>query len=203
MRTKFGRALAALVAIAVTCVAIVGGCSGDDPRRSTDHEPSASDTESPEKPPVTTQVVVGRVAGNLGEARKQALKEEVKVIVDAFFEGAYLGEFPRSSYDTAYAAFTRGAREDAGRDRVLMSNAPIAGRIDSATGVKRKVALDVMSVRGVPQGVTARFTLDFETAGDLEQRERVKGYLLLDRESGQWKVFGYDVIRSVIRGAAS
>ena len=46
--------------------------------------------------------------------------------------------------------------------------------------------------------MTARFTLDFDTTGDLEQRQRVKGYLLLDHEGGDWQVFGYNVIRSVI-----
>lgn len=204
MTTKLGRAVAALVAIAVTCVAIIGGCSADDdPKGPKDGDPSASASQTPEKPPVTTQVVLGRVAGKLGESKKQALKDEMKGIVDGYFEGAFLGEFPRTSFAKAYDAFTDGARQDATRDKDLMSNASLSDRIDSATGVKRQVSLDVLAVKGVAQGVTARFTLDFRTTGDLEQRERVKGYLLLDREGGRWQVFGYDVVRSVIRGAAS
>jgi hypothetical protein len=204
LRTKLGRAVAALVAVAVTGVAIVGGCSDDEPRRPQD-DPSASGSESvtPEKPPVTTQVVLGRVAGKLGEAQKDALKEDVKAILDGFFDEAYLGEFPRASYGEAYAAFTKGARDDATRDKGLLSNAKISDRIESATGVKRQVSLDVLAVKGVPQGVTARFTLDFDTAGDIEQRERVKGYLLLNREGGDWQVFGYDVIRSVVGSVTS
>jgi len=198
LTTKLGRAVAVLVAIAVTCVAIVGGCSQDDPKRSKGDEPSASASETPEKPPVTTQVVVGKVTGTLGEQQKQLLKDDVKAIVDAFFENAYLGEFPRTSYDKAYAAFTAGARKDAQRDADLLSNKPIADRIESATGVKREVSLDVLAVKGKAEGVTARFTLAFDTAGDLTRRERVKGYLLLDIEKGEWQVFGYDVIRSVI-----
>lgn len=197
MRTKFGRAVAALIAIAVTCVAIVGGCS-QDASRTTDDPPSATESKTPEKPPVTTQVTVGRVAGKLGDAQKQALKDEVKEIVDAFFEGAYLGEFPRTSFGKAYGAFTDGAREDAQRDSDLLSNARISDRIESATGAKRQVSLDVLAVDGRAEGVTARFTLDFDTAGDLEQRERVKGFLLLDNDGGTWQVFGYDVIRSVL-----
>jgi hypothetical protein len=54
-----------------------------------------------------------------------------------------------------------------------------------------------MAAKGKAQGVTARFTLDFETAGDLQRHERVKGYLLLADEGDGWKVFGYSVIRSV------
>lgn len=202
MRTKIGRAVAALTAIAVTCVAIVGGCSREEAKKGPDN-PSASGSESPEKPPVTTEVVVGRIAGKLGDAQKQALKDDVKAIIDAFFEGAYLGEFPRTSYGTAYAAFTAGARQDANRDKDLMSNAAVSDQIELATGVKRQVSLDVLAVKGVAQGVTARFTLDFDTAGELEQRERIKGYLLLDREDGDWQVFGYDVIRSVVPGVAA
>lgn len=189
--------MAVLIAVAVTCVAIVGGCSRDDSEPEAD-TPSSSPSETPEKPPVTTQVVLGKVTGKLGDAQKQALKDDVKQIVDTFFEQAYLGEFPRASFDEAYTAFTAGARKDAERDADLLSNAAIADRIDSATGAKRQVSLDVLAVKGEPAGVSARFTLDFDTTGDLEQRERVKGYLLLDREDGQWQVFGYDVIRSVV-----
>ena len=49
----------------------------------------------------------------------------------------------------------------------------------------------MVAVKGKAQGVTARFTLDFETTGDLEQTERVKGYLLLVLEGDGWKVCGY------------
>ena len=56
----------------------------------------------------------------------------------------------------------------------------------------------MLAVKGKAQGVTARFTLDFDTAGELERSERVKGYLLLADEGDGWQVFGYDVIRSVI-----
>lgn len=147
---------------------------------------------------MTTQVVVGRVAGKLGDAQKQALKADVKTIVDEFFDGAYLGEFPRTSFGKAYASFTDGAKQDAQRDARLLSNAKISDRIESATGAKREVSLDVLAVKGKAQGVTARFTLTFDTAGDLEQRERIQGHLLMDNENGKWQVFGYDVIRSVV-----
>ena len=126
------------------------------------------------------------------------MKADVSAVVDEFFDNAYLGEFPRPSYDKAYAAFTGGARADAERDADLLSNVAIADQIEQATGTKRRIALDVFAVKGKPQGVTARFTLDFETAGELERSERVKGYLLLSYEGDEWQVFGYDVIRSVI-----
>jgi hypothetical protein len=197
VRSTLGRTLAALAAVVLTCVAIIGACSQNG-SKSSSGDPSADGSETPQKPPVTTRVVVGKVVGTLRAVEKQPLKDDVKEIVDGFFENAYLGEFPRTSYDEAYAAFTAGARKDAERDQDLLSNSPLSDQIETATGAKRQVALDVFAVKGKAQGVTAHFTLDFTTAGGLEQRQRIKGYLLLDHEGGDWHVFGYDLFRRVI-----
>lgn len=201
VRTRLLRPLAVLVAVLVTSVAFIGGCSDDEPEPPAASEPDgSSDAASPTETarPITTKTTVGRVIGKLGSRQKAKLKEDVSALVDEFFDNAYLGEFPRSSFGKAYASFTEGARADAERDADLLSNTDIADRIDVATGTRRRVALDVLAVKGKPQGVTARFTLDFRTAGELERTERVKGYLLLADEGAGWRVFGYDVIRSVI-----
>lgn len=200
VRSRLLRPVAVLGAVIVTSVAFVGGCSDDDdPAPPAAQQPSDSATSStPETRPVTTKATVGRVIGRLGDTQKDRMKAEVSALVDEFFDNAYLGEFPRTSFDKAYASFTAGARDDAVRDADLLSNTEIAEQIDTATSTKRRVALDVLSVKGKPQGVTARFTLDFETAGELERTDRVKGYLLLADEGEGWRVFGYSVIRSVI-----
>jgi hypothetical protein len=201
VRSRLLRPLAVLGAVLVTSVAFIGGCSDDDsspPAATEPGDPTGSTGSTPAERPITTKATVGRVIGKLGAKKKQQLKEDVSAVVDGFFDNAYLGDFPRPSFDKAYASFTQGARDDAQRDADLLSNAEIADRIEVATGTKRRVALDVLAVNGKAQGVTARFTLDFETAGELERRERVKGYLLLSDEGEGWKVFGYSVIRSVI-----
>ncbi|GAB3258780.1 hypothetical protein GCM10027448_29830 [Nocardioides dilutus] len=203
VRSRLLRPLAVLVAVLVTSVAVIGGCSGDEPESdppSASEPDESTDSGSPTEAarPITTKTTVGRVIGKLGAKQKERLKSDVSALVDEFFDNAYLGDFPRSSFDKAYASFTEGARADAERDADLLSNTDIADRIDAATGTKRRVALDVMAVKGKPQGVTARFTLDFRTVGELERTERVKGYLLLADEGGGWRVFGYDVIRSVV-----
>jgi hypothetical protein len=199
LNRSMGRPLAVLLAVVVTGVAFVGGCSDDEPAPSKEGEPGTSGTAStPAERTVATKATVGRVTGKLGKDQRKKVKTDVAKVVDRFFDNAYLGEFPRKSFDQAYADFTSGARADAKRDKDLLSNAEIADRIDQATGSKRRVALDVLAVKGKAYGVTARFTLDFATTGELERTERVKGYLLLDREGDGWQVFGYDVIRSVI-----
>jgi hypothetical protein len=198
-RSRLLRSLAVLAAVVVTSAAFIGGCSGDDDPPS----PEGRETNGPSSAvpaadrPITMKATIGRVIGKLGAQEKAGVKTDVSAVVDDFFEKAYLGEFPRTSFDEAYAAFTSGAREDAARDADLLSNAEIAEQIEQATGTKRRVALDVFAAKGQAQGVTARFTLDFSTTGELERTERVKGYLLMSREDDGWRIFGYDVIRSV------
>ena len=204
VRSRLLRPLAVLGAVLVTSVAFVGGCSSDEPSTPAAKEPNepVGSTPAAERQ-ISTKATVGRVIGKLGETQKARMTADVSAVVDEFFDNAYLGDFPRSSFGKAYASFTQGARADAERDADLLSNTEIADQIDLATGTKRRVALDVLAVKGKPQGVTARFTLDFETAGELERVERVKGYLLLADEGQGWKVFGYSVIRSVIRSVKS
>jgi hypothetical protein len=198
VRSRLLRPLAVVGAVLVTSVAFVGGCSGDDSSPPAAKEPTEPAPSASADRPITTRATVGRVIGKLGDKQKQRMKADVSAVVDEFFDNAYLGEFPRTSFDKAYASFTQGARDDAARDADLLSNAEIAEQIDLATSTKRRVALDVLAVKGKAQGVTARFTLDFVTAGEVQRTDRVKGYLLLADEGEGWKVFGYSVIRSVI-----
>jgi hypothetical protein len=197
-RGRLLRPLALLGAVAVTTVAFVGGCSDEEPAPAKEDEPSAAASTATDERPLVTMATVGRVTGKLGDKKKQQMKADVTEVMDAFFDNGYLGDFPRSSFDKAYASFTTGARADARRDADLLSNAKIADRIDGATSTKRRVAIDVLAVKGKAQGVTARFTLEFDTSGELERTDRVRGYLLLDNEGDGWQVFGYDVMRSVI-----
>lgn len=197
-RSRLLRTLAVLGVVVVTSAAFIGGCN-DDPSSPEGREPGdSSGSAGSIEPPVTTKTTVGRVIGTLGKKQKELMKTDVSAVVDEFFDNAYLGEFPRTSFDKAYAAFTRGAADDAVRDADLLSNADIADQIDQATSTKRRVSLDVLAVKGKAQGVTASFTLDFDTTGELELSERVKGKLLLTKGGDGWQVFGYDVMRSVI-----
>ncbi len=44
-------------------------------------------------------------------------------------------------------------------------------------------------------GVTARFVLGMELAGEVNRAERVAGSLFLTWQDDGWQVFGYDVQR--------
>ncbi len=198
LKRSMGRPVAVMVAVVVTAAAFVGGCSADDSSPDADKSPGGSAETATDEPPLTTKVTVGKVVGKVRDDERQLMKDEVGAVVDTFFDEAYLGEFPRASFVEAYASFTDGAREDAQRDADLLSNADVSDQIETATGTKRRVALDVLAVKGKVKGVTARFTLQYETTGDLEQTGKVKGYLLLDHQNGVWHVFGYNIVRSVV-----
>jgi hypothetical protein len=140
---------------------------------------------------VTTLHAVGK---RLDADHRSRVKGGVTGVIDPWFDGAFLGDFPRSDWSSAFAGFTKGAAADGqARDLDLLTNAGIAGQIDSATATRRRVRLNVFTFNGHPRGATAHFVLDFTTEGDLEQTLSVRGDLYLAKDKGEWKIFGYDV----------
>ena len=53
----------------------------------------------------------------------------------------------------------------------------------------------MLAVKRRAVGVTARFVLGMELAGEVNRAERVAGSLFLTWQDGGWQVFGYDVER--------
>jgi hypothetical protein len=140
---------------------------------------------------VTTLQAVGK---HLDAVHRARVKAAVTALIDPWFDGAFLGDFPRSNWSSAFSGFTQGAAADAQhRDLDLLTNAGIADQIDSATATRRRVRLNVFAFQGHPRGVTAHFVLDFTTKGDVEEALRVRGDLYLAKDKGEWKIFGYDV----------
>lgn len=187
------RARSALVGgAALLLLAGAAGCdSGDDIGGPQDGS-SSSSGRGTDAPAVETVMTLDHAVG-VDAAHEAKVIEGVTGAIDPWFDEAFLGDFPRSDFAPAFAAFTQGAAADAQRDLDLMSNAGIADRIDSATATNRRVRLDVFAPDGHPRGVTANFVLDFDTTGDLEEHLRVHGALYLAKDKGEWKVFGYDV----------
>jgi hypothetical protein len=187
------RARSALVSGVV--LALLGGAvgcdSGDDLG---DHKEAPTSSRATEAPPVTTVTTLHAAGEKLDEAHRARLKAGVNEAVDPWFEGAYLGDFPRSDWSAAFAGFTKDAAADAeGRDLDLLTNAGIATQIDSATAIRRRVRLDVFAYKGHPHGATAHVVLEFKTAGDVAESMSVRGDLYMVKEKGQWHIFGYDV----------
>jgi hypothetical protein len=143
---------------------------------------------------VVTVTTLQKVGKQLDAVHRARVKAAVTAVVDPWFDGAFLGTFPRSNWSPAFAGFTQGAAADAEhRDLDLLTNAGIADQIQSATATRRRVRVNVFTFQGHPHGVTAHVVLDFTTKGDLEEALRVRGDLYLTKDKGEWKIFGYDV----------
>lgn len=178
-------ALTALLGSAVSC-------TGDDGGESPEGQERGNSAIDREQEPIHT--TVQKISGRMDKATRADVKSGVNEVVDGWFEGAFLGDFPRGDYREAFAGFTKGARKDALANLPLLSNQEVDGSIDSAVAGNRRVRLDVLAPRGVPYGVTAHFVLDFFTYGELEDHRRVRGSLYLTEQEGEWRIFGYDVV---------
>jgi hypothetical protein len=170
----------------------LAGCdSGDNLGDTKDGSPSSHGKDAA---PVATVTTLHSVGKKLNGPHREKVKAGVGEVIDPWFEGAFLGDFPRSDWSAAFTGFTRGAAADAqGRDLDLLTNAGLADRIDSATATRRRVRLNVFSYRGHPRGATAHFVLDFTTKGSVAGDMQVRGDLYLAKDKGQWRIFGYDV----------
>jgi hypothetical protein len=181
-------------AVAVLLVGAAGCDHGDDIEKSGDG-PSSHATDSA---PVSTMTTVHFAGKKLDAGHREHVKAGVNAAIDPWFDGAFLGDFPRADWSAAFAGFTKGAAADAqGRDLDLLTNAGIADQIDSATATRRRVRLNVFAAHGHPRGATAHFILEFTTKGSLAESLTVRGDLYLAKDKGQWKVFGYDVDEAV------
>ncbi|HEY1118654.1 MAG TPA: hypothetical protein VGE43_13160, partial [Acidimicrobiales bacterium] len=170
----------------------------DDPGEPAAESPSGTPSATT-GPAVPTKVSFGQVTGRLDRATRQQLATKVQAVVEGWTEAAYLGgDYPRRAFAESWPGFTRGAADQARRDRDLMSNQDIGDRIDGVEVRRNALVIDVLAVKGRPVGVTARVRLGFRTTGDLERTVRVTGRLFLTRTGGQWKVFGYDVTKGAV-----
>jgi hypothetical protein len=183
-----------LAAVLVLLAGAAACDSGDDIGNSPDG--SSAGSHGADVPKVATVITIQHGTGMNPVHQAKAI-DGVTAAIDPWFDKAFLGDFPRSDFSPAFAAFTEGAAADAERDLGLLSNSGIADQIDSATATNRRVRLDVFAPDGHPRGVTANFVLDFDTTGDLEEHLRVHGALYIAKDKGEWKVFGYDVDQAV------
>jgi hypothetical protein len=191
MRRRPTTVLAAILTSAI-CLTSCSSDNDEKPPASAGSPSADAGSQATEAP----QAKVATVTGRLAPDGRDALAAAVGRVVDDWFEKAYLGDFPRSDFSTAFAGFTAGAAARAQRNLDLMSNAAISDRIDHAKATDRTVSLDVLAVRHRPVGVTATVDLAFETTGAVAGPQRVTGTLDLTPDGSGWKVFGFEITRT-------
>ena len=198
-------------AVSLFCVLLVAttaACTGDEaapetaPSTGAPTAPeTATETAAPETPPPPpARVRVTRVSGKLKEKDQEVLADNVRKVVMAYFDDAFLGgDYPRDSFGDAFDTFSTGAARQADGDRDLLTNR-VLGPTTQAIEVRRRTAyLSVLAPYKVAAGVTAKVQLRFVTdqGDDPAKLVNVKGRLLLTRKkSGGWQIFGYYLARS-------
>lgn len=193
-RPRAAGAVSLLLTIALAATACTDDAGSPD-------EPDSDAPGSSAAPaPLKTTATIGRVTGKLAHGARGPLKRKVSAVVDRWIDAAYVaGDYPRSDFKDAFPGFSTGARAEAHSDIELMTNVALGDRIDGVEATKRRVQVDVLAVKRIAVGVTAHFVLDFDTLGDVERSQHLKGRLYMTRHNGGWKVFGYDVTKGRAR----
>ncbi len=190
--------LALRVVLLTVVVSALSSCSGDG-------EPGApsplSGGTATAEPDVALVVTTGTVTGRLAPATRATATERVGAVVDAWFEAAYLGEFPRRIGGRSFPGFDARTTTRAVDDAALTSNGTLADRLEHVRAVNRRVIVDVLAVDGRAVAATARIALGMRLTGvgsGGERQDRLTGRLLLTSDSGAWRVFGYDLARGTV-----
>lgn len=181
----------AFCALVVALGLVLGGCSGgvEDPAPAPGTPSSAEDVR------VVTDSGIGKVRGTLSPPRRAEVVRDVTAVVDAWSTKAYGGDYPRTDFAAAFAAFTPDARALALRKTSLLSNASTGGELEAVTMTRRVVRVDVLAPQGKVAGATARIRIVLDLSGPTDRREVVTGRLLLSPTAKGWRVFGFDVSR--------
>ncbi|MGZ4452050.1 MAG: hypothetical protein ACXVWU_09565 [Nocardioides sp.] len=177
-------------------------CSGGAQRPAAAPSPSTSTGSAAtlQARPVPLVVRVTRVHGKLSAKDTTALEHNVGKVVRAYVEAAYLsGSYPRSDFSSSYGSFTSGVRDQARRDADLLTNRLLGPTTTSVTPKETTAYLSVLAPNKVAAGVTARVTVRYvaDRGDKAAQQVTVTGRLALTRAAGGWKIFGYDLARSV------
>lgn len=197
--TRRERSHTTATAAALLLALVVTGCSADEdpPDSSPTPRTTAAPTSAAPTPSLRVDRALGQVAGRLPPKVGRRVTGDVAEVVSTWVDAAFVGgSYPRRDFGKAFPRFTQSATRQARRDVKLMSNRDIGTDVDTVTGRKLTVHVDVLAARGQPAGVTARFALRFNTTGDKEKKVAVRGRLFLTRGAkGGWRVFGYDVTK--------
>lgn len=185
--------LGVLVALLLALSSVA--CSGSDETDDPAEEGSA--TKAPHHV-VTLKSSAGEVTGKLPRKTRKRVVAKVSQRVDTWFDAAWLGgDYPRKKMVRAWPGFTKGLTAQARKDRADTTNARLAPRIEGVTPVRKRVQVDILAAQGRAAGATARFRLVFDTTGAVERRVLVQGRFSLTQGKRGWKIFGYDLRRSV------
>ena len=198
------------VVLATTLVLTLGACSGDDD--STQSAPtttsptdssSTADTQHLEKANAELQSRIAQIGAGVKNKQRSQIKRQLSKPVRAWMDAAYLaGDFPRGHYTAEdFPGWTSQAAALATRDKGVTTNARLSHHVVKVVADRRTARFFVFSVHGMTGGATAKVTMTMTAELENGQRTRyaVGGDLYLTRNANHWRIFGYDLHRTVVR----
>lgn len=200
----------ALFAGALLLAGTTGACTDEAEPGPT--APSASDRQtqpgsSLEAREADVDAALGRLVGRLSKKDRARVTQSLTAPVVSWIDAAFLREdYPTTEFPGAFAAFSAGAREQAGRDSRITTNRLLGKTAEEVVPRRQRVRFDVLSPRGRAVAATARVSLVFLVVGPDEATDEVsiEGRLRLARDKrGDWQIFAYDLARSQRPGGES
>jgi hypothetical protein len=197
--TLRARAETALVTVALA--AALAGCTGDPvDEPAPPPETSASSAPILMVRPGPLTVRVAPVRGRITDRARNDLRRGVRRVIGAWMEGGFTGQsHPRTDYSRAFATYTPRAAGLARRQRAVTTNALLGPELVELVPTRRLARVSVLAAGGRAVGASAEVLLVLVGArADRSQVELVvRGELELTPVPGGWKVFGFDLARSV------
>jgi len=200
-----------LAVAGLLAVPLHGGCTGDAQQEAEqEKERTSARTPVPTSGSGAPRLVVGeapvrarvvRVAGDLTAAERTQVKDNIGRVVGDWFDAAYLGGELRDGADlaAAFEVFTPAAAQQAARQADVTTGRVLAAELDQVVPTTQRVEAAVFASGRGPAGATAKVTLVLVGARNQgEQVEQVvRGELFLTVTTDGWRVFGFDLSRSV------
>ncbi|HYJ66513.1 MAG TPA: hypothetical protein VEX15_02500 [Nocardioidaceae bacterium] len=188
------------VAPALALAVLLGGCSDDsDDEPATPDPPSRAGAPTIRQQPVGLDVKIARLSGHLPKAASRDLTNRLGHVVATWFEGGFLaGDYPRQRF-SGYASFTPDAARLARRDAAVTSNVQFGSRWTQVVPTRQRVRLFVFAPGHRPSGASADVQLVMVGAGSggTASELAVTGQLYLTKTASGWRIFGFDLQRSV------
>lgn len=179
------------------------GSNGNEPGPER-QDVTRGDVLEPRAAPLGVQIA--SVAGQIPRRQREQIRKRIAATVSGYVQGAFLGDYPRTTYRGAFGDFTDSARSRARRDLGLLTHADRGARYVGVTPRRQQVRVHAYAPRRRVLGATARLRLVLLIERDDEtvQRVWVTGRLLLTRtRNGSFRVFGYDIRRTSSRPAVA
>lgn len=188
--------------VLVAGVSCTGGHSGEaaPTSRATTSAPTTAPAVTLVRPNARFVVRVPQLGDGVHRGERHALRRALGAPVSAWFDKAFLQvHYPASSFPDAFAAWTPGTVGQARRDNGVTTNARLGRHLVGLVADKRQATVYVFARRGVVGGATARVRLVMtgEKRDGSLVRVVVWGDVYLTRDKARWKIFGYDLHRSV------